>query len=211
MSSVAVFWDRDNTLIQDPGYISDPEQVAILPGAAEAVRRLSEAGFENVIITNQSGIARGMFDKRRRADPRSNGRLFAEAGARSMRSTTARTWPARRPRSRSTGRTATCASPSGHDSPACLERKIDLAGSWMSGDSLHDAQAGKAAGCRTIIIRGSSPGEGIRKGGDVDFLADSLAEARTSCLKYTRNRAGCHVAEDPGGCGPAGRRMPPRC
>ena len=42
MSSAAVFWDRDKTLIEDPGYISDPGQVKLLPGAAEALRRLAE-------------------------------------------------------------------------------------------------------------------------------------------------------------------------
>src|SRR5574342_462513 len=82
MSSVAVFWDRDNTLIRDPGYIADPGQVELLPGAAEALQRLTAAGFENIIITNQSGIARGYFDEA--ALERVHERvvaLFAEQGA----------------------------------------------------------------------------------------------------------------------------------
>jgi histidinol-phosphate phosphatase family protein len=55
----AVFLDRDGTLIEDPGFLSDPAKVKLLPGASQAVRRLNQAGLAVVIVTNQSGIARG--------------------------------------------------------------------------------------------------------------------------------------------------------
>jgi D-glycero-D-manno-heptose 1,7-bisphosphate phosphatase len=58
------FLDRDGTLIHDTGYVSDPDDVELLPGAAEAVRLLNEAGVPVVIVTNQSGIGRGYFDVR---------------------------------------------------------------------------------------------------------------------------------------------------
>jgi D-glycero-D-manno-heptose 1,7-bisphosphate phosphatase len=58
-----VFLDRDDTLIRDKGYLNDPEQVEILPGAADAVRALNQAGIPVIIITNQSGIARGLLDE----------------------------------------------------------------------------------------------------------------------------------------------------
>lgn len=57
----AVFLDRDGTLIRDVTFLSRPEQVELMPGAAAAVRRVNEAGLLAIVITNQSGIARGYF------------------------------------------------------------------------------------------------------------------------------------------------------
>jgi histidinol-phosphate phosphatase family protein len=57
----AIFLDRDGTLIEDPGFLSRPEQVRLLPGAAEAVRAVNAAGRLAVVVTNQSGIARGLL------------------------------------------------------------------------------------------------------------------------------------------------------
>jgi D-glycero-D-manno-heptose 1,7-bisphosphate phosphatase len=57
----AVFLDRDGTLIYDANYIGRPEQVRLIPGAAAALRRLNDADMPAIVITNQSGIARGHF------------------------------------------------------------------------------------------------------------------------------------------------------
>ena len=57
----AVFLDRDGTLIEDRHYLRDPDQVRLLPGAADAVRRLNAAAIPAVVVTNQSGIARGLL------------------------------------------------------------------------------------------------------------------------------------------------------
>ena len=57
----AAFLDRDGTLIDDPGYLGDPAQVELLPGVAAALRQLAELGVLRVVITNQSGIGRGML------------------------------------------------------------------------------------------------------------------------------------------------------
>jgi D-glycero-D-manno-heptose 1,7-bisphosphate phosphatase len=59
--TTAVFLDRDDTIIRDPGYLSDPHGIDILPGAAEAIHVLNDSGIPAIIITNQSGIARGLF------------------------------------------------------------------------------------------------------------------------------------------------------
>jgi D-glycero-D-manno-heptose 1,7-bisphosphate phosphatase len=56
----AVFLDRDGTIIEDRDYLRDPDEVRLLPGAAAAVRRLNEAGLPAIVVTNQSGIARGL-------------------------------------------------------------------------------------------------------------------------------------------------------
>ncbi len=57
----AVFLDRDGTVMEDAHYIKSPEQVRLIPGAAAAVKRINDAGVPAIVITNQSGIARGIF------------------------------------------------------------------------------------------------------------------------------------------------------
>jgi histidinol-phosphate phosphatase family protein len=57
----AVFLDRDGTVMEDAHYIKSPKQVRLLPGAARAVRRINEAGIPVIVVTNQSGIDRGIF------------------------------------------------------------------------------------------------------------------------------------------------------
>ena len=56
-----VFLDRDGTLIVERAYLDDPGGVALVEGAADAIRRLKAAGFKVVVVTNQSGIARGLY------------------------------------------------------------------------------------------------------------------------------------------------------
>jgi D-glycero-D-manno-heptose 1,7-bisphosphate phosphatase len=57
----AVFIDRDGTLLEECDYLADPERVRFLPGALDALRRLRDAGYALVLVTNQSGIARGLY------------------------------------------------------------------------------------------------------------------------------------------------------
>lgn len=57
-----VFLDRDNTLNVDPGYLNDPHQVELLPGVHEGLMLLTEIGYTMIVLTNQSGIARGLID-----------------------------------------------------------------------------------------------------------------------------------------------------
>ena len=61
MTRRAALLDRDGTIIPDRAYVSNPDEVALLPGAAEAIRRLASAGYQSIVITNQSGIARGLI------------------------------------------------------------------------------------------------------------------------------------------------------
>ena len=81
--SVAAFLDRDGTIIHDANYIRDPNDVALLPGAAAAIAKLNRAGVKVIVVTNQSGIARGSLSAddyeavRRRIDD-----LLAPKGAR---------------------------------------------------------------------------------------------------------------------------------
>jgi D-glycero-D-manno-heptose 1,7-bisphosphate phosphatase len=63
MKRPGAFLDRDGVLIVDCGYPHRPDQLVLIPGAAEAVKRLNAAGYVVVIVTNQSGVARGLFSE----------------------------------------------------------------------------------------------------------------------------------------------------
>lgn len=79
----AVFLDRDGTLVEDPGFLRRPSDVRLLPGVAEAVRRLNAARRPVVVVTNQSGIGRGLItDDEYAAVERRVETLLAESGAR---------------------------------------------------------------------------------------------------------------------------------
>ena len=56
-----MFLDRDNTIVHDPGYLHEPDKVELLPGAAEGLAAMAAAGWPLVVVSNQSGIARGLF------------------------------------------------------------------------------------------------------------------------------------------------------
>lgn len=81
----AVFLDRDGTIVDDPppGFLHEPGRVHLLPGAAAAIRRLNDAGWLVVTVSNQSGIARGLYDATAYAAvQRRLTELLAAAGAR---------------------------------------------------------------------------------------------------------------------------------
>ena len=83
MSRGAVFLDRDGTIIEDRAYVRDPADVVLLPGAAAAIARLNAARVPVVVVTNQSGIARGMFgDSEYERVAARIGERLAEGGAR---------------------------------------------------------------------------------------------------------------------------------
>jgi D-glycero-D-manno-heptose 1,7-bisphosphate phosphatase len=75
---VAVFLDRDGVLIEDRHYLFDPDGVALMPGARDLIGRLRQAGVKLFLVTNQSGVARGMFPIE--AVAAVNSRMFAELG-----------------------------------------------------------------------------------------------------------------------------------
>ncbi len=88
----AVFLDRDGTLIEEVHHLAHPDQVRLIPGAADAVRRLNDAGVLVVVVTNQAGVARGYFPESRVPEVHARvSELLAECGRGSTPSTTART------------------------------------------------------------------------------------------------------------------------
>jgi D-glycero-D-manno-heptose 1,7-bisphosphate phosphatase len=144
-----VFIDKDGTLVVNVPYNADPAQLCWQPGACEALAALAGAGYALVIVTNQSGIGLGRFTEAQflRLRQRLAQRLQREAGV-----SLAGFWhcphaphPDGRP-------SCGCRKPS----PLMLQRAarahgLDLARSWMVGDTLDDIEAGRRAGCRTLL------------------------------------------------------------
>jgi histidinol-phosphate phosphatase family protein len=178
MARPAVFLDRDGTIIDDVGYVGSPDQVQLLPGAAEGIRRLREAGYLAVIVSNQSGVARGLFDEAalREVHARVEALLQAEGaaldgayycpyldGPEAIVPRFAKASDLRKPAP-------------GMILQAASELGIDRAASWMIGDSERDVQAGERAGCRTVLIASNGAAEaGARFG--ATYVANDLNAA----------------------------------
>jgi D-glycero-D-manno-heptose 1,7-bisphosphate phosphatase len=145
----AVFLDRDGTIIEDAGYLRDPGQVRLLPGAASAIRRLNTTGWLVLVVTNQSGIARGLLSEEdylrseRRLDE-----LLAQAGAH----VDAHYWCPHLPDV--TG-PCECRKPGTLLYRRAAERfDIDLARSWWVGDRARDVLPAAAFGARGVVLLG---------------------------------------------------------
>ena len=153
MTRPAVFLDRDGTIIEDVGYLRDLSQIDLLPWAGDAIRLLNDGGFAVVVITNQSGVARGYFAEAHvQATHRALDAALAPCGARIEAYYYCPHYPqSSDPRY---GRECDCRKPaSGLLRQAAVDLDIDLGRSWMVGDWWRDVQAGVGAGTRTILIR----------------------------------------------------------
>ncbi|HMJ89395.1 MAG TPA: HAD family hydrolase [Candidatus Acidoferrum sp.] len=141
----AVFLDRDGTIIQDKDYLHRPEEVVIFPGAREGMKRLQDAGFKIVLVTNQSGVGRGYFTIE--DVQRVHEHLRAELAQDGVRFEKIYIAP-EHPDAPSRGR---------KPSPQFLfdardELGIDLAQSFMVGDKLIDLECGWNAGVKKSIL-----------------------------------------------------------
>lgn len=151
----AVFLDRDNTLIHNDGDLGRPEEVRLVDGVAAGLKALRDAGHTLVVVTNQAGVARGKFteDDVDAVHQRLAAMLDEQAGASGLidrfyycpyhpEGTVAEyrrdhLWRKPHP---------------GMILQAARDVGIDLARSWMIGDQERDVQAGRSAGCRTILL-----------------------------------------------------------
>ena len=172
MSRKAVFLDRDGTLIEEVHHLATPDQVQLIPGAAEAVRQLNDAGVLVVVVTNQSGVARGYFPESRVAEVHAHlSALLAEYGARIDAYYHCPHHPVEGVGAY--GVVCDCRKPKpGMLLAAAHDLDIDLTRSWMIGDKVCDADAGTAAGCRTLLVR---TGHGQELPADAGAVADLAA------------------------------------
>ena len=160
-----VFLDRDDTIMADVVYCKNPDDVRLLPGAADGIRALANAGFTIVIATNQSGIGRGYFTERDLVAV--NERLREELRARGADFHALYYCP-HRPEAG-----CACRKPRpGLIVRAATELGLNLTSSYTIGDRQWDIEAGKAAGTRTVLIaQDGEPADGV------DFVAKDLLEA----------------------------------
>lgn len=152
MKHRAVFLDRDGTINEEVGHLGDVERITILAGSANAIRELNQAGFKIVIVTNQAGVARGIFDED--AVRRVNQHLIAllaEDGA----SIDAAYYCPHHPEFGNADyrKNCDCRKPKpGMLQQAADELGIDLENSFIVGDTAKDIIAGKSVGCRAALV-----------------------------------------------------------
>jgi D-glycero-D-manno-heptose 1,7-bisphosphate phosphatase len=172
----AVFLDRDGTLIEDVGYPTRPEQIRILGGVARALTRLAEAGYRLIVVTNQSGIARGLLtEEELNRFHQALDEQLELLGARldAYYSCPHHPDPAQVNRA-DLAVVCDCRKPRpGLILQAAEDLGLDLGASWTVGDSWRDVAAGHAAGTRTIKLP-SPPGSNDPRPADV---APATAEA----------------------------------
>jgi D-glycero-D-manno-heptose 1,7-bisphosphate phosphatase len=150
----AVFLDRDGTINREAGFIRRPEDLALLDGAAAALRRINDSGYLAIVVTNQAVIARGecsvdMLDKIHQ-------KMESDLGA-SGAFIDALYYCPHHPHRGFPGEVAalkidcSCRKPKpGMLLEAAQDFNVDLAASWMVGDDERDREAGRAAGCRVF-------------------------------------------------------------
>ncbi len=186
MSNTAVFFDRDGTLIHDPGYLNHPDQVQVVEGAAEALKEFQVLGYQTVVATNQSGVARGIVtvEMLERIHDRLRELLAVKGAALDAiyycpyhpdgvvpEYTKESDWQKPKP---------------GMLLAAAAEMDIDLTRSWMIGNSDRDVQAGRSAGCRTILISSAHGDPGHPHESKPDFVAVNLREAVNIVKRHHR-------------------------
>lgn len=166
-----VLLDRDGTLIVERNYLSDPDQVELIPGAAAGLRRLAARGLGLVVVTNQSGIGRGLFDAARLVEIHQ--RLIGALRAEQVELDAIYFCPhlpedacgCRKPRPALALR-------------AAAELGFDAARAFVVGDMASDVALGRAIGATTLLVR-TGHGTATLARGEVraDYVVDDLAAA----------------------------------
>jgi histidinol-phosphate phosphatase family protein len=175
MAEGAVFLDRDGTMNKDVPYCSRPEDFHLFPGTAGAVRLLNEHGYKVIVITNQSGIARGYFaeemlglihQKMLNQLAKENARIDAVYYCPHHPDDNCE---CRKPKPKMVLQAAT-------------EHDIDLKRSFVVGDKPLDVALGRNAGCRTVLIP-SDPADTESEACSPDYIAPDLYKAALWIIK----------------------------
>ncbi|MDQ5984381.1 MAG: Histidine biosynthesis bifunctional protein HisB [Syntrophus sp. SKADARSKE-3] len=179
----AVFLDRDGTINEEVGYLSNLDQLSIIPEAFEAVRLMNRRGFQVIVITNQSGIGRGYFDEAVVEGIHNHMRaVFLAEGA-------VIDYFYYCPHHPTKGRgvyllACSCRKPEpGMLIRAAAERNIDLPSSYMIGDTLKDVLAGKRAGCKGILVETGYGRDADTTETIPDYTAKDILDATLWILK----------------------------
>ncbi len=194
MSRPAVFLDRDGVITKHVHYLHRVAEIALVPGAADAIRRLNARDIAAVIVTNQSAVARGLLSEAElRAIHEELSRMLGKEGARidgifyCPHHPDFGAPPYRRD--------CECRKPKpGLLLEAASELDIDLGESAIVGDSLTDIAAGRRAGCGTAVLVLTGDGRGERellKGADYrpDFISEDIAAAVDRILRARESKS----------------------
>ncbi len=169
----AVFLDRDGTIAKDVHYCRTVDDFVLLPGAPQAIRLLNESGFKTIVITNQSGVARGYFSEETLSDI--HRKMTSDLGKHGARLDAIYYCP------HHPDDNCECRKPR----PGLLLKAADHMGitpalSYMIGDNLSDVEAGRSAGCRTIwLTADSGERQFVPQHQSPDHTAQNLFEAVT--------------------------------
>jgi len=159
----AAFIDRDGTLIEEVNFLSNIEDLRIFPSTFEAVKGLKDAGFLIIVVTNQSGIGRGIYDEA------AMNSIHEEMQAQLDNIIDAFYFCPHLPCDG-----CSCRKPSlGMIEAAMKDFDIDLANSWMIGDKNIDVETGKNAGTHTAMVM---TGYGRAHSAHLESMPDVLAE-----------------------------------
>lgn len=178
MARRAVFLDKDGTLIKDVPYNVDPRRIELAPDAPAALRRLQTLGFELIVVTNQPGVALGYFPLTALAGVvRRLDELLAVCDVRLSGFYCCPHHP--RAGQPGHGPACNCRKPApGLLLRAAADRGIELAASWLVGDILDDVEAGRRAGCRTVLVDQGGETEWKRSPDrEPDYIVGDLLEA----------------------------------
>jgi D,D-heptose 1,7-bisphosphate phosphatase len=174
----AIFLDRDGTIIRQVELLHKPEEVALLPGAGKAIRAMNDLGFVVVIVTNQPVIARGistpqevdmihalLVDRLGKHNARIDGIYFCPHHTKATVKKYRIACRCRKPEI-------------GMILRAAKQHHIDLAKSFMIGDSTRDTLAGNKAKLTTILVKTGHGGKDVwQLPGKPDFIAKNLMDA----------------------------------
>lgn len=175
MLNRAVFLDRDGVIIADTGYIDSIKRVFFLPGVAEGLKKLQEKGFMLVIITNQSGVARGFFSEQTLKGINKN--ILDRLKIQGVEIEKVYYCP-HHPEGKIKEYTLQCDCRKplpGMILQAARELNIDLGASFLIGDSERDILAGQSAGCKTILLK--NPKKELNSSVKPDKIVENLQQA----------------------------------
>jgi D-glycero-D-manno-heptose 1,7-bisphosphate phosphatase len=177
---VAVFLDRDGTINEEMGYINHLDRFVLLPGAVEAIRRINEEGLKAVVVTNQSGAARGYFPVELMERVHDKMRLLLRNGGAHLDGIFT---CVHAPTDEDAGGGCDCRKPEiGLLSRAAHELELDLKRSYVVGDRFKDVEMGRRVSAKTVLVltgygRGELEYLGPNSRVLPDFVAADLAKA----------------------------------
>jgi D-glycero-D-manno-heptose 1,7-bisphosphate phosphatase len=171
----AVFLDRDGTILDELGYVTPSSEIKLFPFSAEAITRLTTAGFRVVVITNQGGIALGLYDQ---AFVDTTHAQLAETLAKGGAAIAAWYYCPHHPDGKVSEFTGPCECrkpATGMLDAAARDLGLDLSQSWVVGDQWRDIELAHRAGARSVLVR-----TGYGRGLEADWPAD-IAPPTTIC------------------------------